>query len=81
MLFVYLFDLISQALRRVGVGRDIPSEFSIIFGVLPSITATAELVVPSDSQDKFMMTGRGMPGGPTKVNANDLAFNLLFSAI
>jgi len=44
--------LAPNAMESAHVGQpftarcDLPSEFSIIFGVFPSITATAELVVP-----------------------------------
>ena len=37
---------ISDAVQVLASGGVLPSEFSIIFGVFPSITATAEFVVP-----------------------------------
>jgi hypothetical protein len=80
--------LAPNAMESAHVGQpftarcDLPSEFSIIFGVFPSITATAELVVPRCCQSTQT------PGGTrqkqchherTQVNANDLALDLLFS--
>jgi hypothetical protein len=40
----------SDVIQALAGNDDLPSEFSIIFGVFPSITATAELVVPEYCQ-------------------------------
>ena len=43
-------DRMSDVIKVPAGNDDLPSEFSIIFGVFPSITATAELVVPEYCQ-------------------------------
>lgn len=43
---MYLEDIISEAVAVGHIRHDLPSAFSMIFGCLPSMIATAELVVP-----------------------------------
>lgn len=54
-----------------------PSEFSIIFGLLPSITATAEFVVPMLCQSSVDYVTDNLRC--TQIYADDLALDLLLA--
>jgi hypothetical protein len=62
---------------------DLPSEFSMILGIFPSITATAEFVVPNEYQVSTQSQSATVAAEIilTKIDTNDRTLNLLFSAI
>jgi hypothetical protein len=61
----------------------LPSEFSIIFAAVPSMIATAELVVPVEERCehaiKFFIQRKGVKH--TQVNTDDWSPNLLVGII
>jgi hypothetical protein len=56
----------------------------MILGVLPSITATAELVVPITNNVRILSSSKvdvHIAPGLTKINTDDLALDLLLTTL
>ena len=58
-----------------------PSEFSIILGVFPSKTATAEFVVPVNDLSVTVINHKIYQAGLTKIDTDDLPLDFLFTSI
>ena len=73
-------QILDLEIRQERDGSNVPSEFSIILGVLPSKTATAELVVPGSvvQQQNFghLLKSKLL----TQIYTNNLTLHFFFSA-
>ena len=72
-----IVSIVDQGTELFRVGG--PSEFSIILGVLPSRTATAELVVPGQGVSRSISQATGYSSRLTKINADNLTFDLFLT--